>query len=285
MGLALTTIAPPSNEPVTLAELKAAARVDIPDDDVYIASLGVAARRLIERTWDCALVSQTLLLAIDRFPTAGNPYLWQQYSWGYWGDRIPMTALSGAWWPDRAAVHVPRPPLQSVVSLQYYDPAGNLQTADPSTYQVDTLRRPGRIMPAVGQYWPYLQQRPDAVQITFLAGFGPATTATGGIAAGSSTVTPASMTGILAGGILAIDTGSTREEVAVTSVTSSTFTATFGQAHSAGCAISGIPETIRQAIMRTVAAWYQDRGDTTDALKFPCSARRLLMGEWSGEYY
>jgi len=65
------------------------------------------------------------------------------------------------------------------------------------------------------------------------------TTATATIASGSRTVTPSSMTNIAAGTVLVVDLGTSQEAVTVTSVTGSTFTATFAGSHSGTWAIKG----------------------------------------------
>jgi hypothetical protein len=175
VGFAVTILSPPDSEPVPLdgpGSLKNWLRVDIPDDDDLIASLGRAARRMIERAFDVALVTQTLQLTIDRFPIPGNPYLWQQYSWGFWACRIPMLQLTGSWWPERAAIWLPRPPLQSVVAVNYIAQDQTNKTADPSTYLVDNQRMPGRLTPAVGEYWPIVSPQMNAANIQYVAGYG-----------------------------------------------------------------------------------------------------------------
>jgi uncharacterized phiE125 gp8 family phage protein len=64
------------------------------------------------------------------------------------------------------------PPLQEVVSVQYLDGAGALQTLSADTYKVSTHRRPGRVWLASGKSWPGTKDEREAVTITFKAGFG-----------------------------------------------------------------------------------------------------------------
>jgi hypothetical protein len=59
------------------------------------------------------------------------------------------------------------------------------------------------------------------------------------VSAGTQTVTPASMSNIELGILLAIDTGANREIVMVTAVTGTTFTATFASSHAAGVNVAG----------------------------------------------
>ncbi|KAH7389271.1 hypothetical protein BKA64DRAFT_747836 [Cadophora sp. MPI-SDFR-AT-0126] len=73
----------------------------------------------------------------------------------------------------------------------------------------------------------------------------PGTTIQLAIAIGTATVTPASMANIVKGSVLQIDASlATSEIVTVTSVTSTTFTATFTNAHSAGATVSIIYQAL-----------------------------------------
>jgi Viral BACON domain len=65
------------------------------------------------------------------------------------------------------------------------------------------------------------------------------TTVSSGISPGSQTVTPASMSSISAGRLLWIDTGASREQVAVTAVTGSSFTAAFANSHNSPVTVTG----------------------------------------------
>ena len=70
------------------------------------------------------------------------------------------------------------------------------------------------------------------------------TTIAASISTGSQTVTPASMTGIVAGYLLGIDSGANAENVTVDSITGTTFTATFAKSHTGpGITVAGLPTT------------------------------------------
>lgn len=139
MGLTLTT--PPAEEPVTVDELKAHANIETDEDDTIIATYLKAARAKTEHfTWR-QFVEADYTLTLDRFPTA---------------DYIDL----------------PRPPLVSVESIEYYDTAGTLQTLSESSYSIDAGTEPGRIYIDRSVGWPSVADRRNAVSVLYTAGYG-----------------------------------------------------------------------------------------------------------------
>ena len=134
-------IAGPAQEPLTLEEAKRFLRITSSAEDDVVAALVAAARKRIERGTELALITQTVEVKLD----------------GFW---------------DSCAIELPMPPLQEVVSVQYLDGAGALQTLSADTYKVSTHRRPGRVWLASGKSWPTTKDEREAVTITFKAGFG-----------------------------------------------------------------------------------------------------------------
>lgn len=139
----------PASEPVTVAEAKARLRITISDEDADLAILLAGARELCEAGCQRAFITQTWDLYLDDFPRKCE-----------------------------GEIRVPRPPLQSVTHVKYYDTAKVLQTVDSADYFVSLVSEPGRIVPALG-YWPATYDRPDAVQIRFVAGYGAASAVPG----------------------------------------------------------------------------------------------------------
>lgn len=144
MEFGLRTVTGPADEPVTLAEAKARLRITIDDEDSDLESLIREARALCEAGCQRAFVTQTFDMTLDEFPQGCG---------------------------DRNAIAIPRPPLASVSWVKYYATDGTLATIDAADYYVSTASEPGRIAPVLG-YWPATLDRPDAVQIRFVAGFG-----------------------------------------------------------------------------------------------------------------
>lgn len=119
--------APPDSAPVTLAEVKAYLRVEHNDEDALIQTLIDAAVACIDGPdgIGIAMVEQEWELSLDRFPIG--------------------------------AIILPLTPCMSVEAITYTDANGDEQELDEALYQVDTVSRPARILPAVGTSWPATQ--------------------------------------------------------------------------------------------------------------------------------
>lgn len=148
MGLSIVTH--PAVEPVATAELRKQLEIAATDTthDTHLTRLITRARRTVERETRQALITQTWLWTGAGFPL-GERNLW-----------------------------LPRPPLQSVSWVKYYDASGVQQTWDAAEYVVVTTSRPGRIDLVPTSSWPSVQaSRDNAVQIQYVAGYGAAASA------------------------------------------------------------------------------------------------------------
>src|SRR5215204_5209852 len=109
MGLKL--IAAPDPEPVPLAEVKLALRVDHTADDATLEGYIASAREFIERRIEAKIGVQTWDFVIDEFPAA--------------------------------EIALPFGPVISVESIKYDAEDGHEETVPPASYQLDnTSRRP-----------------------------------------------------------------------------------------------------------------------------------------------
>ncbi|HXH37553.1 MAG TPA: DNA-packaging protein [Thermoanaerobaculia bacterium] len=162
---ALQLITPPAVEPVVLADAKLFLRLDTAADDAMVTALIVAARRRVEAITARALITQVWKYYLDAFP--GGDFWSLSRPLGVRPLHREIYSL-----PHQLAIQVPLPPLQSVASVKYIDPAGILQTLDPTLYTVDAISEPARIVPAYGTWWPLTQAVPNAVQVQFTAGYG-----------------------------------------------------------------------------------------------------------------
>jgi uncharacterized phiE125 gp8 family phage protein len=161
MDGSIVIVTPPAAEPVTLQEAKDWCRGPTSADDTLITSLITVARRYIEKIASRALITQTWDYWLDYFP-GSNWYATRFVTPGMWGN----------YWELR----IPRPPLQSISSIKYTDPTtGSPVTLAGTEYTVDIKREPGRVVPAYQKSWPSPRSGiPNAVQVTFVAGYGAA---------------------------------------------------------------------------------------------------------------
>ena len=141
MGLKLVT--PPTTEPVSVSEAKEHLRITGTDEDALITTFIEAAREYCEEYQNKAYITQTWDLSLDEFPD--SPY------------------------------SLPKPPLQSISSIKYYDQDGTEYEFNASDYLVDTASVKGRVSLAYGKSWPSVTLQPmNGVIIQFIAGYGEA---------------------------------------------------------------------------------------------------------------
>src|SRR5262245_10859969 len=142
--MALTLIAAPAVEPISLDDAIGQTRVTNDDEDATLTFYIQAARQHLEGMnggLGRAFITQQWRLSLDCFPASG-------------------------------AIALPLPPLQSVQSVTYIDGGGVEQPWAPSLYQVDPFSPPCPLFPAFGGYYPVARYVPNAVTITFTAGYG-----------------------------------------------------------------------------------------------------------------
>ena len=133
----------PSVEPVSTAELKTHLRITVSDEDTLLGNYVTAARKFLEVQTRRAFITQTIALKLDAFPSD---------------------------------IRLPRSPVQSVSSIQYVDTDGATQTWGSGNYSVDTVSEPASIVPAYNIDYPDTRVIPNAVTVTYVTGFGDATT-------------------------------------------------------------------------------------------------------------
>lgn len=149
----LKVITAPATEPVTLADVKAQLGIEASDtaSDVVITRRITEAREWVENFTGRALITQTLEFVMDAFPD----------------DEIV----------------IPRPAMQSVVSIKYLDASNVLQTMSSGDYEIDTYSAiVHRIRLAYGKAWPTVVLDVwNAVRVQYVAGYGAASAVPGPI--------------------------------------------------------------------------------------------------------
>lgn len=155
----------PATEPVTAAELRTylsetATQLPDADADAYIA----VARQFIEDQTGLALITQTWLVALDRWPSGREP----------WWDGVRQGAISELT-GVRREYDLPRYPLISIGGVNVYDESGSATAVNvANTFDVDTYRMPGRLALKNGAAWPVALRNTNAIEITYSAGYGAA---------------------------------------------------------------------------------------------------------------
>jgi uncharacterized phiE125 gp8 family phage protein len=134
----VSTITPPALEPLSLPKAAAFLRVDVADVGDEISDAIAAARAVFEDYTGLCLINRTLLETFDAF-TEGS------------------LILTGS-------------EVSSVSSVQYYDETNTLQTLSSAKYFLGHAN--DRIHLVSGESWPTVADRPDAVRVTYIAGFG-----------------------------------------------------------------------------------------------------------------
>ena len=136
---ALSMVTPPGADVLTSDQVKLQLRIDGTEFDTAIPGWIAAATKRAQTELRRQLINATFDLFLDAFP---------------------------------ACIELPRG-ANAVTHVKYYDAAGVLQTLAPAVYVADVARQPGRIVCADGDSWPTVERRLSAVQVRFVAGYGP----------------------------------------------------------------------------------------------------------------
>jgi len=141
IGTAWTRTVDPTEEPLTVEEVKQQARITDMASDGLLQSYIISAREEAELYMSRGLLTQTWKLLLDG-----------------WSNSIPLPMAA---------------PLASVTSVKYYDENGTQQTLATTYYDTDTVSRPGRVVLKPDQSWPNYQstRRNGAIEIIYVVGW------------------------------------------------------------------------------------------------------------------
>lgn len=131
----------PATSVLSMEDAKEHLRVHGSDEDYYIRGLIAAAEALVdgEGLLGRAMITQT---------------------WAQWVNQAP------GW------VRLSMSPFQSLVSVEYYDTDGALQTATLGDFETRLCGDVVICKPKEDREWPAADTRLDAIKITYVAGFG-----------------------------------------------------------------------------------------------------------------
>jgi len=137
-------VAAPAENPVTLVEAKDFMVVEFTDDDALITSLIAAAASHLD---------------------------------GYSGI-LGRALINQTWRQDfscfQSRLRLPLSPFQSISSIQYYDDDNALQTLSSALYSAYEDHLGPYVERVSGASWPSTYDRANAVQVTYLVGYGAA---------------------------------------------------------------------------------------------------------------
>jgi uncharacterized phiE125 gp8 family phage protein len=142
----LTLVTAPTVDPVTLEEVKNHLRATDTTEDGLIAAYVKAATQHVENLIGRALIERAYDLKFD-----------------------------GSWPTDRFGaqrIQLDMPPLMAVDSISYVDTAGATQSLLSSDWQESEYLGVGVIVPTYGTTWPDTRNQPDAVIVSYRAGYG-----------------------------------------------------------------------------------------------------------------
>ena len=163
----LNLVTGPAEEPVTLEDVKFQLKKDSVTtyEDEWLTGFISLARQWCENYMRRAFVAQTWELALRAWP--GRDVT--NYPIGFSSSSLDT-------YYKHNYIKLPRPPLRSVSSINYYDttntmhtmPAGNIAGG----YNVNTDTDPGQIVLPFSQIWPTEILLPGSpIKVTFVAGF------------------------------------------------------------------------------------------------------------------
>lgn len=135
----------PATPIITTAEAKAFLIVEHSADDALIDRLIASATRTVEKQTGRQLGQATWELYLNRFPTR----------------IIDRNGAGGA-------IEIRKAPVISISEVAYTDPNGDQQT---TTFLDNVISEPAYVFPPYGESWPSTRAVPNAVKVTFVAGY------------------------------------------------------------------------------------------------------------------
>lgn len=143
----------PASEPLTFAQASEHVRIDSTDDQTYVEALIPVAREYVDQVTGRVSITSTWKVVAPSFRALVT------------GD----DTRGEIDWRNPWAIPLLRTPLSSVTHIKYYPPDTETQTTISSAdYRVITGTEPGMVQFLESP--PNVEDRPDAVEIQFVAG-------------------------------------------------------------------------------------------------------------------
>lgn len=149
---------------VSLSDMKDHLRVEGTSDYALITSYIATATEAVKQYTRRGILTETFVLRADGFADAGADDRLLQLGPGVHTVSRPYILGGGE------TLDLPFPPLASVTSVVTYDRGNNAATFSASNYQLDL--QSGRIYLNEGETWPSDLRAQNAVEVTYVAGYG-----------------------------------------------------------------------------------------------------------------
>lgn len=140
MSLLYSLISPPAVTAVSLADCKADLRVENTNENDLIEAYIEAATKYCSEVVGRKLINETWKYSID----------------GLYGQ----------------AIKLPFNPVSSIVEIQYFDTDNVSQTVDVNNFYLYNFDQYSELFPILNYSFPSVYSRRDAINITFVAGYG-----------------------------------------------------------------------------------------------------------------
>lgn len=152
--------AAPAVEPLTATEVRDALGLGDAPSSGELERMITTARTLAEAYTGRAFIDQTIEMQLDTFPAAQIP----------WWDGVREGARRSL--AGEGPIPLFRPPVSAITSITYVTSGGATLTVDDTTYYLDEISEPNRVLLVEGQSWPVDPRMRAAVKITYTAGYG-----------------------------------------------------------------------------------------------------------------
>lgn len=157
-SMRLTLVTPPAVEPVTSQEVRAHLKSDDTTDNGLLATYIAAARELVEKHINRAIILQEWRGFLDCWPLGETPFV-EGYSVG---PAFPNVAR---------AIELPVGNLISITHVKTYDTADVATTYSAANYYADTSGPYGRLVLRDGAPTPPYTRTANGIEIQFKAGY------------------------------------------------------------------------------------------------------------------
>lgn len=151
---------------ITLADMKSFLRVDGTADDSLITSFISTGTESVKQYTRRAILTETFVYRADGFTEPGGDDRLMSLGPGVHTASVPYVLGGGD------TLDLPFVPLQSVTGVVTYDRGNNASTYDSAKYILDLPS--GRIALNEGEVWPSNLRAQNAVEVTYVAGYGSA---------------------------------------------------------------------------------------------------------------